>query len=237
MEYFIISNNKKIFYTNDKFYIENSNDKSELNFEISSIEFNGKFCNFIDNIYKTSIEELNKIFYSATNNLYFQEKQKGSLLSGINSTIFKYSYESDQYDIFDFVTEIFIKTLTGHYFIDGNKRTSFMLLVQLLNNFGYYFYFYDDFKNLDTTYQDTIDKQVAHFVKLLQENKTNHKEIKKWIYSRISVINIEDQVVFNNQKDCKKILILWDSISEEKLLQQTKKYQKNYLIISNLSCF
>lgn len=112
-----------------------------------------------------------------------------------------------------------------------------MLLVQLLNNFGYYFYFYDDFKNLDTTYQDTIDKQVAHFVKLLQENKTNHKEIKKWIYSRISVINIEDQVVFNNQKDCKKILILWDSISEEKLLQQTKKYQKNYLIISNLSCF
>lgn len=54
-----------------------------------------------------------------------------------------------------------------------------MLLVQLLNNFGYYFYFYDDFKNLDTTYQDTIDKQVAHFVKLLQENKTNHKEIKK----------------------------------------------------------
>lgn len=90
IEYFIISNNKKIFYTNDKFYIKNSNDKSELNFEISSIEFNDKFCNFIDNIYKTSIEELNKIFYSASNNLYFQEKQKGSLLSGINSTIFKY---------------------------------------------------------------------------------------------------------------------------------------------------
>ncbi|UWD34849.1 type II toxin-antitoxin system death-on-curing family toxin [Mycoplasma cottewii] len=89
---------------------------------------------------------------------------KWSLLSGINSTIFKYSYESDNYDVFDFVTEIFIKVLTGYYFIDGNKRTALMLLIQLLTNFGYYFYFSDDFNFSKHFYHQTVEKELANFV-------------------------------------------------------------------------
>ncbi|AME13931.1 hypothetical protein MmmBen326_0718 [Mycoplasma mycoides subsp. mycoides] len=128
-----------------------------------------------------------KFSFSKDGNLYFQEKEKGSLLSGINSTIFKYSYKSENYDIFDFVTEIFIKVLTGHYFIDGNKRTALMLLIQLLRIFGYYFYFSDDINLFKHYYYEKIEKELANFVQMLQKKKITYKEIKRWIYSRTIV--------------------------------------------------
>ncbi|MDP4040818.1 type II toxin-antitoxin system death-on-curing family toxin [Mycoplasma mycoides] len=190
IDYFVISNSKNIFYDkdNNKFYmLTKKNNKIWFDFNFSVIDFNEKFCNFIDNVYQKSIKELNKIFFTRNNNLYFQEKEKGSLLSGINSTIFKYSYQSYNYDVFDFVTEIFIKVLTGHYFIDGNKRTALMLLIQLLKNFGYYFYFSGDFNLFSHFYYWSIEKELANFVEMLQQNKVSHREIKKWIYSRIII--------------------------------------------------
>ncbi|EOA07047.1 Hypothetical protein MYEA_5490 [Mycoplasma yeatsii 13926] len=188
IDYFVISNNKNIFYHKNNFYmLTKKNNKISFGFNLSVLDFNEKFSNFIGDVYIESMKELNEIFFSKSNSLYFQEKQKGSLLSGINSTIFKYSYESEKYDVFDFVTEIFIKVLTGHYFIDGNKRTALMLLVQLLKNFGYYFYFSDDFNLFKHSYYQTVEKELANFVQMLQQNKIGHKEIKDWIYSRITI--------------------------------------------------
>ncbi|WP_265503074.1 type II toxin-antitoxin system death-on-curing family toxin [Mycoplasma mycoides] len=223
IDYFVISNGKNIFYDtdNNKFYmLTKKNTKIWFDFNFSVIDFNEKFSNLINNVYHYSMNKLNKIFFSKDGNLYFQEKEKGSLLSGINSTIFKYSYKSENYDIFDFVTEVFIKVLTGHYFIDGNKRTALMLLIQLLRIFGYYFYFSDDFNLFSHFYYQPIEKELANFIEMLQQNKISHKEIKKWIYSRIITIIEKEWLLM---KDNNSRFIPWDSISEEKLLENAKR--------------
>ena len=51
------------------------------------------------------------------------------------------SYNEDQLSsIFEFIANLFFRYLIGHKMKNGNKRLSFMFLVNLLRFFGYHFF-------------------------------------------------------------------------------------------------
>ncbi|UWD35451.1 hypothetical protein NX779_03495 [Mycoplasma cottewii] len=75
IDYFVISNNKNIFYDKDNFYmLTKKNNKISFDFIFLVLEFNEKFCSFIGDVYRRSMKELNEIFFSKSNSLYFQMK-------------------------------------------------------------------------------------------------------------------------------------------------------------------
>ncbi len=127
--------NPLIIYENEKTYFINSNkDIEEIKILAFEIKFNEKFAYIISSILKESFEMISEI---SSNESYgpFDEK---SIYSEIHNYMHICLYNEPN-SIFEFCSNLFYKYLTGHKMKNGNKRLSFLFLINLLNFFGYDF--------------------------------------------------------------------------------------------------
>ncbi|AJK51340.1 type II toxin-antitoxin system death-on-curing family toxin [Mycoplasma capricolum subsp. capripneumoniae] len=195
IDYLPFSNKKRVYFNenDNSFYLYKKNklNKWKINLKFIKIQFNQEFIEYMNLILDKAIFEAKTIFKKDKDDICFKEKQNGTLKSAIYSIINKFAYFEGELDIFDFVTEIFIRVLSGHYLIDGNKRTSLMILILLLKQFGYYFYWSNQ-NNIFfiQNYKKHIEKDLEIFTYELQEkNKVEYitLEIKKWIYSKTMI--------------------------------------------------
>ena len=114
------------------------------------------------------------------------------LMAPIYSLMNYYYYQVDltKRNIFDFLTDLFIRFLTGHYLLNGNKRFALIYFVYVAYAFGYYFYFTRGFGENYSLYKE----RVKYFVKNLENDRNmldldnpTRKEIKKWIQDNMIV--------------------------------------------------
>lgn len=182
-KYFNKFSNSLLFTQNDKFYfhskIFNSNEEIEISAEI--IDFSKELAQKLEEILKFS-----RIKALEISNEHIEDLDK-SIYSEINTTINKFDYEGCK-SIFYFVAELFYKYLMGHHLKDGNKRLSFMFLINTLWFFGYYFkwtkgesetnyekykskleYWVEEFQNSSNTEND-IFKNISLIEKWIKEN-------------------------------------------------------------------
>ncbi|WP_427902701.1 type II toxin-antitoxin system death-on-curing family toxin [Metamycoplasma alkalescens] len=197
LDFFPFSNKKRVFFDENtqSFYVAKK-DKSnfwKINVKFELIKFNENLISFLESIYSQSIKKL-KLLFNIKNDddIRFKEKEPGSLMGSLTSIVNHYCYIDEEIDIFDFITDIFIRLLNGHFFYDGNKRGTLMFAVQLLKFLGYYFYWNGNNNTMfiSDIYSKYLEKELKTFVKKL-ENKANmgntKKSIKEWIYKNIMI--------------------------------------------------
>ncbi|WFQ90154.1 type II toxin-antitoxin system death-on-curing family toxin [Mycoplasma feriruminatoris] len=199
IDYLPFSNKKRVYFDKDEdsFYLwkKDKTDKWKINIKFQKIEFDQELIEYMDIIIDQALLETKKIFQSENNDISFKEKEIGALKSAVFSIVNKFDYYNEQVDIFDFVTEILIRILTGHYLIDGNKRTALMVLILTLKQFVYYFYWSS--KNdifFIQHYEEHIENDLVSFTHKLQDKFKTEEitlKIKDWIYDR-TMINFDN---------------------------------------------
>lgn len=87
----------------------------------------------------------------------------------------------NNWSIFKYVSEIFIKCLMFHTFINGNKRFSLSLLILILQTFGYHLSWSKGSQKNYKYHEDII----ANFVEQLQNDETNNEKLKSAVEEKI----------------------------------------------------
>ena len=122
--------------------------------------------------------------------LSYSKNNIEKIKSIISTTLQSYIYIEEQ-KIFEFVADLFIKFLSFHPLINGNKRFALTFIVMLLKLLGFYFKWSGGDKKNYLYYKEKI----AYFVTELSINKEKYKYdiIRKniiiWIISN-SIVSI-----------------------------------------------
>ena len=109
----------------------------------------------------------------------------GHYSSGIASVVQKYQYE-EQPKIINFACELFYKFITSHYFINGNKRIGFALLITLLSHFGFYFFWTS---NKIYMQENSYETKLKYFVAEHEKwhDDAVYSEVLNWLKSSIVI--------------------------------------------------
>ena len=180
--------------------------------QLNNDHFNQEMINILTQYIKSSLKEITSISQEPIS--YLQENLD-IIRSAISSLVNKYHYfDFKMVDIFDFITDLFIRFLTGHYLQNGNKRFALVFVIQILFTFGYYFKYSKGSKRDYARYS----QKITSFTTKL-ENKSSavcyltnplRLEIKDWILAQIIIV-----IPWYNRED-KELL-------KSKLKQWTKK--------------
>lgn len=163
--------------------IEGSEEKIQVHYDI--VEFDEELSIVLYRLLESALDEARKL---STENMG-REITKGSLNGIICSKINKFSYfTNDEFDLFDFVSELFISILMGHKLSNGNKRLSIVFLKVVLWHFGYYLKFTQGFQKDYTIHKTFIEE----FVRNLENKEENDVEaykatVKKWILENVII--------------------------------------------------
>lgn len=125
-------------YKENHYYFSSlfNNNEEEIDVKFDMISFDDNLVDTICEILKTSYINSKNIANEPAGP--FNEPE---IYSEIVNYINKCSYtEDDLSSIFEFVANLFFRYLIGHKMKNGNKRLSFMFLVNLLRFFGYHFF-------------------------------------------------------------------------------------------------
>ncbi|WP_127942577.1 MULTISPECIES: type II toxin-antitoxin system death-on-curing family toxin [unclassified Mycoplasma] len=185
--------NSKIEFGQDstKFYSNFNSNPENVRFETAVIEFNWFL---VDSFVKHAVESSKKVRYlnqEDNDKMTGVEKNSGSVAGAIHSIIMKWHYNQENWDIFDFVTDLFVRILMGHFFHNGNKRVSIVFLSTVLWNLGYYLKWTSDEKYI---YERTYENDLKGFIQELESKENADKnwkivigKIKTWIYRNIVI--------------------------------------------------
>jgi death-on-curing family protein len=146
----------------------------QLEISVYEFIFNEQNLKVLEKLVALSIEDC----INLTSESMGVEKVSGSINSGLFSLFTKFSY-SPECDIFDFITEVFIKLLTGHYLTNGNKRFSLVYLRKLLWHFGYYLKWSSENKYLADRdyYQVNFQGRLENIVSALANNSDSNSKV------------------------------------------------------------
>ncbi len=116
---------------------------------------------------------------------------RSKFVSMINNTILYCSYQQN-YSIFEFVCEIYVKLLMFHSFQNGNKRFALSYLVSLLRFLGFHFKWS---KGLQKNYK-VYEIQVAEFVEMFSRCEENNDQSEAYEQAKQTVLKwIRDNCV------------------------------------------
>lgn len=179
--------NSLIECINDKFYFcsKINGSKEEIEVNIVFIEFNEKLEKDLKIILEWSYSQAKEI-----SNEPIDGFDDDSIYSGISTAINKAIYSCES--VFLFVADLFHKYLMNHYLKNGNKRLSFMFLINVLRYFGYHLPWTYGMK---TNYEKYKSKLIEFVEEFQNENSIPNKEktdsdimkISKWIESIVVI--------------------------------------------------
>ncbi|WP_027121280.1 type II toxin-antitoxin system death-on-curing family toxin [Mycoplasma leonicaptivi] len=98
---------------------------------------------------------------------------------------------SEIHDIFDLFSNIFIQMLISHKLRNGNKRFSFLFLINLLKSFGFYFKLDFDLKNKN--YYEKIKKNEMFCFVARLSNRSYYDFKEMLIYAEFNDNNSKNQ--------------------------------------------
>ena len=188
----------KIFWEENKnssLYLEDNNiyfnskfsGKTKIEFSYSIISIDEDFENLLLKLVDKSLFNAEKL---SEEELSYSKNNIEKIKSIISTTLQSYIYIEEQ-KIFEFVADLFIKFLSFHPLINGNKRFALTFIVMLLKLLGFYFKWSGGDKKNYLYYKEKI----AYFVTELSINKEKYKYdiIRKniiiWIISN-SIVSI-----------------------------------------------
>ncbi len=124
-------------YEENEYYFSSKNGNVEkINIDIIVLQFNEKLADSICEILNLSYSQSQLIVNEPTG-LFNEPEIYSEIVNYINLC----SYNEDQLSsIFEFIANLFFRYLIGHKMKNGNKRLSFIFLVNLLHYFGYYMF-------------------------------------------------------------------------------------------------
>lgn len=198
---------KKYFYVfksdnpNDIFWKQNKNSLYEM--KNNKVYFKSKIRGIIEIDLEFIIPDLNDQFVDQLTSFIDQGIKDASILSKEPITQEPNTYDNiksiiiscvdiairneNNYSIFNFITDIFIKCLMRHAFFNGNKRFSLSFIIIILRSFGYHFRWS---KGIEKDY-GKHEAKIEYFVCKMTDNVDENKrvdnrnkmrpEILKWI--------------------------------------------------------
>lgn len=179
--------NSLIECKNNKFYFYSkmNDSQEEIEVSINFIEFDEKLESKLKIILEYSYLQAKKI-----SNEPIEEFDKKIIYSGISTAISKCSYSCES--IFLFVANLFYNYIMGHYLRNGNKRLSFMFLINVLRYFGYHLPWTYGTKKDYEKYKSKLIEFVEKFQNknsMPNQEKRNNDimEISKWIESVVII--------------------------------------------------
>ncbi|WPL38881.1 type II toxin-antitoxin system death-on-curing family toxin [Malacoplasma iowae] len=136
----------KIFWEENKnniLYLENNNiyfnskfnGKTKIEFSYSVISIDEDFEKLLIKLIDRSLFNAEKL---SEEELSYSKNNIEKIKSIISNTLQSYLYKEEQ-KIFEFITDLFIKLLSFHPLINGNKRFALSFTVMLLKVLGFYF--------------------------------------------------------------------------------------------------
>ena len=101
----------------------------------------------------------------------------------IDSVIMKACYANEEIEIFELLSEIFIRMLMGHVLTNGNKRSATMFLKLSLKIFGYYLKWTSHYYMHEGVHKDKIENFVANMESNNSKEtiKKTEQEIRDWV--------------------------------------------------------
>ena len=160
---------------NSSLYLEDNNiyfnskfsGKTKIEFSYSIISIDEDFENLLLKLVDKSLFNAEKL---SEEELSYSKNNIEKIKSIISTTLQSYIYIEEQ-KIFEFVADLFIKFLSFHPLINGNKRFALTFIVMLLKLLGFYFKWSGGDKKNYLYYKEKI----AYFVTELSINKEKYK--------------------------------------------------------------
>ncbi|MBU3830687.1 MAG: type II toxin-antitoxin system death-on-curing family toxin [Candidatus Ureaplasma intestinipullorum] len=174
----LISYNSK---ENEYYFSSKNGNVEKININIVVLQFNEKLADSICEILKWSYSQSQSIVNEHTGPFNDPE-----IYSEIVNYINLCSYNEDQLSsIFEFIANLFFRYLIGHKMKNGNKRLSFIFLVNLLHYFGYYMFWTRGNKIDYQKYVKEIENWVVTWYKYGENNRDEYiKLLTKWIENK-----------------------------------------------------
>ena len=183
IDYYIFKKfkNSLINYNNqeNEFYFCSKFDYEEkINIKVFILEFSEKLASIICQILKLSYLQSKSIANEPIGP--FNEPE---IYSEIINYVNLCSYIEDQLSsIFEFVANLFFRYLIGHKMKNGNKRLSFLFLVNLLHYFGYHIFWTHGIKTDYQKYINEIENWVIKWNEYSENNRDEYiKLLANWI--------------------------------------------------------
>lgn len=166
-------------YEENEYYFSSKNGNVEkININIAVLQFNKKLADLICEILKLSYLQSQSIANEPIGP--FNEPEIYSEI--INYINLCYYTEDQLLNIFEFIANLFFRYLIGHKMKNGNKRLSFIFLVNLLHYFGYYMFWTRGFKIDYQVYVNEIENWVIKWYEYGENNRDEYiKLLANWI--------------------------------------------------------
>ena len=177
--------NALIIFKDGKYYFKShyESDVEIIDYSHAIFKISKEIEEHLVEIIKLAFKEAKEISEENMN----EEKNNGDLIKALMSILNRYYYDShSNADIFDLVTDMFIRILMGHYLINGNKRLALTFLKGILWEFGYYLKWTRGHMWKNYSKHKT---QIEEFVQELenQKEKENKIKIKNWILKNVII--------------------------------------------------
>lgn len=171
----LISYNSK---ENEYYFSSKYGNVEKINIDIIVLQFNKRLADLICQILNLSYSQSQSIVNEPTG-LFNEPEIYSEIVNYINLC----SYNEDQLSsIFEFVANLFFRYLIGHKMKNGNKRLSFIFLVNLLRFFGYHLFWTWGYMKDYSKYIKAIENWVITWYEYGENNRDEYiKLLVNWI--------------------------------------------------------